>query len=51
MLLRRKVEMLQWKENVREERRDVGGGRIEVKKHYSYKKEWSSSQISSTNFK
>lgn len=49
--MRRKVEMRQWKESVREERRDVGGGKIEVKKHYSYEKVWSESEISSNKFK
>lgn len=51
IVLKRKVEMRQWKESVREERRDVGGGKIEVKKHYSYERVWSESPISSSSFK
>lgn len=49
--LQRKVEMYQWTENKqRKTKKKLGGGEKTVTK-YSYSKSWSSSLISSSNFK
>ncbi len=47
----RTVEMYQWRENVESKTEKKLGGGTETKKTYSYKKDWSSSVISSSGFK
>lgn len=49
--LRRVVEMYQWEEDVRTEKKKKVGGKEETKKVYSYDKVWSSDVINSSNFK
>jgi hypothetical protein len=49
--LRRKVEMHQWHESVREETKKKLGGSTETVKTYSYSKIWSENSISSSSFK
>lgn len=49
--LERKVEMYQWKENQKKEKKKKVGGKEETKTTYTYEKAWSSSAISSSNFK
>jgi len=47
----RNVSMYQWKEDVKTETKEKVGGTKETKKTYNYSKDWSSSEISSSNFK
>ncbi|NOQ35491.1 MAG: hypothetical protein GQ569_06295, partial [Methylococcaceae bacterium] len=47
----RNVSMYQWKEDVKTETKEKVGGTKETKKTYNYNKDWSSSEISSSNFK
>ena len=49
--LRRTVEYYQWVEHVTETRKDKLGGSEEVKKDYTYTKEWVSRPIESAQFK
>ena len=50
-VLSRKVEMYQWEENVKTEKKDeLGGGTTETKT-YTYEKIWSDREINSNNFK
>lgn len=48
--LRRQVEMYQWVEDQSSETRDKLGGGSETITTYSYRKDWSSSPVNSTNF-
>jgi hypothetical protein len=50
LALERKVEMYQWKENVKKESKKKAGGKKVTKKTYTYEKTWSSSEIKSSNF-
>lgn len=50
LVLRRKVEMYQWKENKRTEEREKLGGGIERVTTYSYDKVWDDEPISSSGF-
>ena len=49
--LKRKVEMLQWKETSKSETRDKIGGGTETVTTYSYAAEWSETLIDSSRFK
>lgn len=49
--LSRKVEMYQWKENVKTEKKDNMGGSTTETKTYTYEKVWSQDEINSENFK
>lgn len=49
--LSRKVEMYQWEENVKTEKKDNMGGSTTETKTYSYEKVWSDKEIDSENFK
>ncbi|MDA3900252.1 MAG: TMEM43 family protein [Spirochaetes bacterium] len=51
MMLDRKVEMYQWNEHVSTKEEKKVGGKTETVKTYSYKKEWSTSEIDSEDFK
>ena len=51
VLLERKVEMYQWKENKTSESKDKLGGGTETVTTYKYVKEWSSNFIDSSSFK
>ncbi|MFM9067085.1 MAG: TMEM43 family protein, partial [Planctomycetota bacterium] len=48
--LRRKVEMYQWREEKKEEKRDKVGGSQETVTTYSYSKQWSQQQYNSDAF-
>ncbi len=48
---KRIVEMYQWKENSRENKKEKIGGGVEIETVYSYDKVWSEGLISSRNFK
>lgn len=50
VVLRRQVEMYQWKENKKTKKKKVGGKKKKVTT-YTYTKEWSSRAINSTNFR
>lgn len=50
LLLERKVEMYQWKENVKEESKEHVGGSEEITKTYSYERVWSDQTINSSEF-
>lgn len=47
LMLRRKADMYQWRENVRTETKTTAGGKKKTTRTYSYSKEWSSYLISS----
>ena len=49
--IRRTVEYYQWVENVKETKKDKLGGSEEVTKEYTYKKEWVSRPVESSDFK
>lgn len=49
--LSRKVEMYQWDENVKTEKKDNMGGSTTETKTYTYEKVWSEDEINSENFK
>ncbi len=49
--LKRKVEMYQWKEAAKSEKKDKVGGSTETVTTYTYAKEWSESPIESSKFK
>ena len=49
--IKRKVEYYQWVEHVTETRKDKLGGSEEVKKEYTYTKEWVGSPVQSSQFK
>lgn len=49
--LKRKVEMYQWKETAKSEKKDKAGGSTETVTTYTYAKEWSESPIESSKFK
>jgi hypothetical protein len=49
--LKRKVEMQQWRETSRSEKRDKVGGGTETITTYSYSREWSDTLIDSSKFK
>ena len=49
--LSRRVEYYQWVEHVTETRKDKLGGSEEVKKEYTYTKEWVGSPVQSSQFK
>ena len=49
--IRRTVEYYQWVENVKETKKDKLGGSEEVTKEYTYKKEWVSRRVESSDFK
>jgi Transmembrane protein 43 len=49
--LKRKVEMYQWKETAKSEKKDKVGGSTETVTTYTYAKEWSESAIESSKFK
>lgn len=49
--LSRKVEMYQWEENVKTERKDNMGGSTTETKTYTYEKVWSDREINSDDFK
>ena len=51
LTLTRSVEMYQWKETSKSTTKEKVGGGKETTTTYDYKKEWSSSPISSSNFK
>lgn len=51
LILKRNVEMYQWKEKTSTHSEDKVGGGTETTTTYDYVKEWSSSQISSSSFK
>ena len=51
LVLRRSVEMYQWKENTSSKTEEKLGGSTETVTTYTYVKEWSSSSISSSSFK
>ncbi|MEA1953454.1 MAG: TMEM43 family protein [Campylobacterota bacterium] len=51
LVLRKHVEMYQWKENTSSKSEDKLGGSTETVTTYSYVKEWSSWQIDSSSFK
>lgn len=49
--LKRKVEMYQWKETAKSEKREKVGGSTETTTTYSYSQEWSEALIDSSRFK
>jgi hypothetical protein len=49
--LKRKVEMQQWKETAKSEKKDKVGGGTETITTYSYSREWSDALIDSSRFK
>jgi hypothetical protein len=49
--IRRTVKYYQWVENVKETKKDKLGGSEEVTKEYTYKKEWVSRPVESSDFK
>ena len=49
--LSRKVEMYQWQENVKTEKKDNMGGSTTETKTYTYEKVWSDHEIDSSDFK
>ena len=49
--LKRKVEMLQWKETSKSEKKDKVGGGTETTTTYSYSQEWSETLVDSSRFK
>lgn len=49
--LRRRVEMYQWKETSKSEKKDKVGGSTETVTTYTYDREWSESLIDSSRFK
>ena len=49
--LKRKVEMYQWRETAKSEKKDKVGGSTETVTTYTYAKEWSESPIESSKFK
>ena len=51
LMLRRNVEMYQWKENKSTKSEDKMGGSTETTSTYNYVKTWSNKEISSLNFK
>jgi hypothetical protein len=51
LILRRNVEMYQWKEKTSTHTEEKVGGSTETTTTYDYIKEWSSSEISSSSFK
>ncbi|MBN2825650.1 MAG: hypothetical protein JXQ76_10015 [Campylobacterales bacterium] len=51
LILKRSVEMYQWKEKTTTHTEDKVGGGTETTTTYDYIKEWSSSEISSSSFK
>jgi len=49
--LRRKVEMYQWKESSKSEKRDKVGGGTETVTTYTYSRDWSETLVDSSRFK
>ncbi|MBR6191033.1 MAG: TMEM43 family protein [Prevotella sp.] len=49
--MQRTVEYYQWVEQVKEEKKDKLGGSQEIKKTYTYKQEWVSQPVQSSQFK